>query len=291
MSMEINFPFALLLTSLAGLSTVIGSSIAFFIKRPRYSHLTVLLSFSGGVMIYIAFTELLGTAIIDVGFITANIAFFIGILLIAVVDILLPHEYKEEQVTSPPPSFAATEQQESSGSHLTRFEHRRQRARYGLPQRAIPSKSALKRSGILLAVGIAIHNFPEGVVTFTCAATGDIAFGIMIAVAIALHNIPEGIAVSVPIFYATGNRLQAFGYSFLSGVAEPVGALIGYGILFPFLTPALLSSILAFAAGVMIYISLDEILPLAHRYGREHLVIIGLGSGMAVMAVSLFLLG
>jgi len=120
-------------------------------------------------------------------------------------------------------------------------------------------------------------------VAFTCAATGDVAFGIMIAVAIAIHNIPEGIAVAVPIFYATGSR-RAFACSFLSGIAEPVGALIGYAILFPFLTPALLSCTLAFAAGITIYISLDEILPLAHRYGQEHLALIEVGAGRLVMA-------
>ena len=146
------------------------------------------------------------------------------------------------------------------------------------------------RSGTLVALGIAIHNFPEGLVTFSCAATGDIAFGIMIAVAIAIHNIPEGIAISVPIFYATGSRRRAFTYSFLSGVAEPVGAIIGYAILLPFLTPTLLSSTIAFVAGIMVFISLDEILPLAHRYGQEHLVIIGIMTGMLVMAASLFLL-
>ena len=147
------------------------------------------------------------------------------------------------------------------------------------------------RSGIFLALGIAIHNFPEGLVTFCSAATGDVTLGVMMAIAIAIHNIPEGIVVSVPIFYATGNRRKAFTYSFLSGVAEPVGALVGYGILFPFLTPAILSSSLAFVAGIMVYISLDEILPMAHRYGKEHLVLTGIGIGMLVMALSLFLLG
>jgi zinc transporter, ZIP family len=263
---EINLFFAMVLTTLAGLSTGIGSTIAFFIRTPKYSYLAVLLGFSAGVMIYISFTELLGAAIRDVGFVTANIAFFIGILLIAMVDIFVPHEYEyeEERVTS---------------SHLG-----------SPPPLAVPSKSSLMRSGTLLALGIAIHNFPEGLVTFACAAGGDVAFGIMVAVAIAIHNIPEGIAVSVPIFYATGSRRRAFTYSFLSGVAEPVGALIGYGILLPFLTPVLLSSLLAVVAGIMVYISLDEILPLAHRYGQEHLVIIGLGAGMLVMAFSLFLL-
>jgi len=273
--MEVNLPFAMLLTVLAGLSTGIGSTIAFFIRTPKYSYLAVLLGFSAGVMIYISFTELLGTAIGDIGFVTANIAFFIGILFIAVIDILVPHEYEEEHVTRAHPDVITIEQQEKLGLP---------------PQLAAPSKSSLMRSGILLALGIAIHNFPEGLVTFTCAATGDVTFGIMIAAAIAIHNIPEGSAGSVPIFYATGSRRRAFTYSFLSGVAEPVGALIGYAILLPFLTPALLSSVIAFVAGIMIYISLDEILPLAHRYGKEHLVIIGLGIGMLVMAISLFLL-
>ena len=273
--MEINLPFAILLTVLAGLSTGIGSTIAFFIRTPKYSYLAILLGFSAGVMIYISFTELLGTAIRDVGFGTANIAFFIGILIIAVIDILVPHEYKEERATISQPGIGEIEEQRKLGLP---------------PPLAVPPKSSLMRSGTLLALGIAIHNFPEGLVTFTCAATGDVAFGVMIAIAIAIHNVPEGIAVSVPIFYATGSRRRAFTYSFLSGLAEPVGALIGYAILLPFLTPALLSSVIASVAGIMIYISLDEILPLAHRYGQEHLVIIGMVSGMLIMAASLFLL-
>ena len=273
--MEINLLFALLLTVLAGLSTGIGSTIAYFIRTPRYSYLAVLLGFSAGVMIYISFTELLGTAIEDVGFGTANIAFFIGILFIAIIDILVPHEYKEEHVTEAYRGIGKAGQKEKS---------------WLPPQLTAPSQSSLMRMGLFTALGLAIHNFPEGLATFSCAATGDVSFGIMIAVAVAIHNIPEGISVSVPIFYATGSRRKAFTYSFLSGVAEPVGALIGYGILFPFLTPTLLSSLLAFVAGIMVFISLDEILPLAHRYGQEHLVIIGIGTGMMVMAASLFLL-
>ena len=273
--MEINLSFALLLTVLAGLSTGIGGVIAFVIRTPKHSYLAVMLGFSTGVMVYISFTDLLGTAIRDVGFATANIAFFIGILFIAVIDILIPHEYQEEHTANAGRGIGEVGQLEELGLHQ---------------QLVAPSKSSLMRSGTLLALGIAIHNFPEGLVTFTCAATGDVAFAIIIAIAIALHNIPEGIAVSVPIFYATGSRRRAFTYSFLSGIAEPLGALIGYAILLPFLTPALLSAVIAFVAGVMIYISLDEILPLAHRYGREHLVIIGVGAGMLVMAASLLLL-
>jgi len=273
--MEINLSFAILLTTLAGLSTGIGSTIAFFIRTPKYSYLAVALGFSAGVMVYISFTELLGTAIENVGFVTANIAFFLGFGFIALIDMLVPHEYEEERVKGA--SRAITEVGQQGIANLP-------------PQLAAPSQSSLMRSGILIALGIAIHNFPEGLVTFCSAATGDVALGITIAVAIAIHNIPEGIVVAVPIFYATGNRRKAFIYSFLSGVAEPVGALIGYGILYAFLTPRLLSSMLAFVAGIMVFISLDEILPLAHRYGKEHLTLIGLGAGMLVMAVSLFLL-
>jgi len=273
--MEINVSFAMLLTTLAGLSTGIGSAIAFLIKTPKYSYLAILLGFSAGAMVYISFTELLAMAISDIGFNEANIAFFCGILFIGVIDILIPHEYKVEKAEDAQLSDMIEALPGSSISSK---------------KIAVPPRSSLMRAGILLAIGIAIHNFPEGLVTFTSVATGDIGFGIIIAVAIAIHNIPEGIAVSVPIFYATGSRRRAFLYSFLSGVAEPVGALIGYAILLPFLTPVVLSGVLAFVAGIMIYISLDEILPLAHRYGQTHLVIIGSGIGMLVMAVSLSLL-
>jgi ZIP family zinc transporter len=270
--MEVNFGFAMLLTVLAGLSTGIGSAIAFFIRRPKYSYLSFLLGLSAGVMVYISFTELLGTAIAEVGFPRANIAFFIGIVVFAAIDILIPHSYEEESAGDA--RFGAVKEN-AVGSGLS----------------PTASLSSLKRGGIFIAIGIAIHNFPEGMITFASAATGDISLGIIIAVAVAIHNIPEGIAVSVPIFYATGNRRQAFIYSFLSGVAEPVGALIGYALLLPFLTLDVLSTTLAFVAGIMVYISFDEILPMAHRYGREHLVILGFIVGMGIMAFSLWLLG
>jgi ZIP family zinc transporter len=231
--MEINLGFAMLLTAIAGLSTGIGSAIAFFIRRLKYSYLSFLLGLSAGVMVYISFTELLGTAINEVGFLKANIAFFVGIAIFAAIDILIPHSYEEESVGD------------------TRFGDNKENA-VGSGLSSTGSLSSLKRGGIFIAIGIAIHNFPEGMITFASAATGDISLGIMIAVAVAIHNIPEGIAVSVPIFYATGSRRQAFTYSFLSGVAEPVGALIGYALLLPFLTPNVLSTTLAFVAGIMV---------------------------------------
>ena len=142
--------------------------------------------------------------------------------------------------------------------------------------------------GLFAALAIAIHNFPEGLAAFASALT-DIKLGIPIAIAIAIHNIPEGIAVSVPIYYATGNRKKAFMYSFLSGLAEPVGALIGYLILFSFFNDVVFGILFASVAGIMVFISLDELLPSAERYGKHHLSIYGLVAGMVVMAVSLLI--
>jgi zinc transporter, ZIP family len=272
---QVDLAFAMLLTTLAGLSTGIGSAIAFVIRKPSYAFLAVALGFSAGVMLYISFAELLKTAIDDVGFGTANLAFFSGISGIAAIDWLIPHQYEEEPV------------------HTTQLFGSRSRAGFALDGTAgsLAQSGMLKRASLFLALGIAIHNFPEGLVTFSSAATGDASLGIAVAIAIALHNVPEGIAVSVPIYYATGSRWKAFAYSFSSGLAEPVGALLGYAILLRFLTPTVLSSLLAFVAGIMVYITLDELLPLAHKYGKENPIILACGLGMLIMAASLFILG
>jgi len=272
-----NVSFALLLTLLAGLSTGIGSTIAFFISKPKPQHMSLILGFSAGVMLYISFAELLHMAIEKVGFLTANLGFFVGIAFIATLDILIPHEYKEEHVVGlRSPSITKNE---------PGFVNE---AQPSIPARAGQS-SRLMRAGMLIALGIAIHNFPEGLAVFSSAVTGDRNFGILVAVAIAVHNIPEGISVSVPISEATGNRRRAFLYSFAAGLAEPAGAIIGYAILFTFLTPTLVYALLAFAAGIMVYISLDELLPTAHLYGKEHFVILGVIVGMLIMAISIFL--
>jgi ZIP family zinc transporter len=142
--------------------------------------------------------------------------------------------------------------------------------------------------GFVTALAIAVHNFPEGLATFT-AALHDPKLGIPIAIAIAIHNIPEGIAVAVPIFYATGSRIKAFRLSFLSGLSEPAGALLGYLLLHRFFNDAMFGFIFASVAGIMVYISLDGLLPAAREYGEHHLSIYGLIAGMAVMAGSLLL--
>jgi ZIP family zinc transporter len=149
-------------------------------------------------------------------------------------------------------------------------------------------KPKLMKMGVMTAVAIGIHNFPEGIATFM-AALDNPTLGISIATAIAIHNIPEGIAVSIPIYYATGSRKKAFWITLFSGLAEPLGALLAYLILMPFLSPVVMGCVFAVVAGIMVFISVDELLPGAHEYGEHHVAIYGLISGMAIMALSLIL--
>jgi ZIP family zinc transporter len=141
----------------------------------------------------------------------------------------------------------------------------------------------------MTAIALAIHNLPEGIATFTSAMVNP-ALGISIAVAIAIHNIPEGIAVSVPVYYATCSRKKAFAYSFLSGFAEPLGAVLGFLFLLRFPGETVFGVMSAAVAGIMIFISLDELLPSAQKYGEPHLAIYGLIGGMMVMATTLIML-
>jgi len=274
--MASNVPFALLLALLAGLSTGIGSVIAYFIRQPKPKYMSLILGFSGGVMVYVSFAELLHVALDKVGFSQANLGFFGGIAFIMLVDIFIPHEYKFEQTGHSPFTMVGKGKEGKLPVKPTAS--------------GVDQSSRLMRAGVLTAIGIAIHNFPEGLVTFSSGLAVDHSFGILVAVAIAIHNIPEGISVSIPIAQATGSRKRAFIYSFCAGLAEPVGALIGYAILFNFLTPTLIYTLMAFAAGIMVYISLDEILPTAHMFGEEHLVIVGATAGMIIMALSIYLI-
>lgn len=256
------------LTLFAGLSTGIGSAIAFFAKKTNTGFLSVALGFSAGVMIYVSFVEILVKArtelVSEMGTISGNwitvAAFFGGILLIALIDRMIP------SIENP---------------------HEMHKVEEMYDEKAMKDKK-LMRMGLFTALAIAIHNFPEGLATFTAAIT-DPSLGIAIAVAIAIHNIPEGIAVSIPVYYATGSKKKAFWLSLLSGLAEPVGALIGYLLLMPFLGPMVFGILFAVVAGIMVFISLDELLPAAEEYGEHHLSIYGLIAGMAVMAVSLLL--
>jgi ZIP family zinc transporter len=274
--METSASFALLLSALAGCATAIGGGIAWLIGKPKNWQLALILGFSAGVMIYISFLELLPLAIDKAGPLIGTIAFFVGIIFIAIVDIVIPHEYKEEHRAFAHESDVARHQVRHRFGE--RFQHGRKDRR-----------SIMFHMGILTALGIAIHNFPEGLAVFSSAIAGNVSLGVLVAIAVALHNIPEGIIVFIPINEATENGKLAFWASTFSGLAEPVGALLGYAILAPFLSPAVMAGMLAFAAGIMVYISLDELLPASREYGSAHLTMVGIGFGMLVMALSFML--
>jgi zinc transporter, ZIP family len=264
-----NLLLAFGLTLFAGLATGIGSVLAFFTSRTNTKFLSISLGFSAGVMIYVSMIEIFfkaKVALVDaLGNVTGNWltvgGFFGGMLLIAMIDKFIPKQGN-------PHELKKVEDMNSTG--------------LGTKQ------PDLLKMGMFTALAIGIHNFPEGIATFT-AALQDPGLGIAIAVAIAIHNIPEGIAVSVPVYFATGDKKKAFKLSFLSGLSEPIGALVAWLFLMPYLNDVMFGIIFAAVAGIMVFISLDELLPAAKRYDETHLSIYGLIAGMAVMAVSLLL--
>ena len=262
-----NLIFALGLTMFAGLSTGIGGLMIFFSKKFNPKFLAGALGFSAGVMIYVSLVEIFAKARDSLslsfgdktGYWYTVAAFFTGIALIAIIDKLIPSYENPHEI-----------RKIHNNGHLEDQDPR------------------LLRIGLFSALAIAIHNFPEGLATFFAALT-DPTLGISIAVAVAIHNIPEGVAVAVPVYYATRNKGKAFWLSFASGLAEPVGALIGFFILKNILNDATFGLIFAGVAGIMVYISLDELLPTAEEYGEHHVAIGGLISGMLIMALSLLL--
>lgn len=280
---------AMLLTLFAGFSTAIGSIIAFFSRKDDLRVLSLGLGFSAGVMIYISFMEILPTALKDFknhydshwAELLGLACFFGGILISLLIDKLIPedvnpHEPKEdlsELKICPLPQKGQNPPKFHPGEKLHQI-----------------NTKALKRTGIFTALAIAIHNFPEGFATFI-SSLNNLTLGIAIAIAVAIHNIPEGLAVSLPIYHATGDKKKAFIYSALSGFAEPLGAFVGALILLPFIGDLTLAISFAVIAGIMVFISLDELLPAAKTYDKAHDSLYGLILGMAIMALSLNLLG
>ncbi|MFH0703113.1 MAG: zinc transporter ZupT [bacterium] len=265
--MESNVSTALLLSFLAGISTGIGGILAFFIKKDNVLALSLGLGFSAGVMIYVSFTEILQESkhylMAFFGNSTGewlSIAlFFTGIGLTAFIDKIIPDDISHHVFNI------------SDSEYEEKF-----------------SKCKLCRTGLFVALIIALHNFPEGLTTFMAGLT-NLSLGVSIAIAIAIHNIPEGIAVALPIYHATKSKRKAFALTLLSGMTEPLGALIGYFFLKSVLNDFTFGTILALVAGIMIYISFDELLPMAREYGNGHVEILGVTFGMLVMAVSLML--
>lgn len=250
---QLIIPF--LFTLLAGLSTVIGSLIFLsrFFCRKKFTGF--FFGLSAGVMIYLSFAELLAEATETLGFLPANLWFFIGIIVMALIDVFIPHHYLERKLC----------------------------CRYKI----VDTQSL--STGIMVTIALMIHNFPEGIAVFL-SSFGDIKFGLLLAIAIAIHNIPEGIAVAVPIYRATQSRRQAVKYAFISGMAEPVGAVISYLLLKDFLSQNFIAYIFALVAGIMTYISFDELLPACFEHKYKHYSILGITMGMLVVAISLIFL-
>ncbi len=294
--------FAFALTLFAGLATGIGSALAFFVKRTNYRFLSVATGFSAGVMLYVSFVEIFYKGVDSLvqsygdywGHWVNVASFFGGILLIGLIDNFIPsaenpHEaHQKEEIDD----LSDTSVSISEFRDVVNHEHAAAQVAAG----QLADNKKLLRMGLFTALAIGIHNFPEGLATFL-AALENPGLGVAIAIAIALHNIPEGISVSVPIYYATGNRKKAFLYSLLSGVAEPVGAIIAY-IALRFLIgdeggvipPQVMGILFGGVAGIMVYISLDELLPTSRAYSKGHESLLGLIGGMLVMALSLLLM-
>ena len=265
------FLIALLLSLLAGLSTTIGSVFTFFIKQPKPAVLSYIMGFSAGVMILVSFIEILPVSIESIGLMFSLLFFFLGMIIMFIIDISISHYYEFENKNGNLPS-------ESNLSEDHKH-HRNDRKQY----------SSLKKSTLLIAIGIFIHNFPEGMATFV-GTLKSLDLGVMLTLAVALHNIPEGIAVAIPVYAINNNRKKAFLWSFITGISEPIGAIFVWLIFFPFINDFLINTMLSVVAGFMIYISLDELLPASHSLGKEHISILGIISGMFVISISMILL-
>lgn len=258
------YQLPLIMTLLAGLATVVGGCFTFFIKRTNIRGLSVGLGFSAGVMIFLSFTEILKTSTqLLVKFfpnhaqwlVFAGFAF--GILVAILIDYFMPDHIEDDL-------FCSQDQ-------------------------CLHSRHKIKRAGLLTAIAISVHNFPEGMATFF-VSTQNLALGASVAIAIAIHNIPEGIAVALPIYHATGKKRLAIWYTFLSGISEPIGAILGLIAMHYFLPQAAIGFLFAAVGGIMVYISFYTILPLSKDYGEGHYSVLGIMSGIFFIWVSLLLM-
>ena len=266
--------FAFSLTLLAGISTAFGAFLAFFKTKDETRILSFGLGFSGGVMVYLSFVEILPKSIdyflrIDLSNAESLgiLCFFVGMILAFGIDILIPKDVNPHELKSQNEVYCELEARER---HISR-------------------NNAIKRTAIFTAIAITIHNFPEGFATFI-SALDSFAFGVSIAVAVAIHNIPEGLAVSLPIYYATGDKRQALKLTLLSGLSEPLGAIVGYFLLAPILGEATLAISFGIIAGIMVFISIDSLLPNSKLSTKGHESVAGVFFGMGIMAISLLIL-
>ena len=265
MNLPDNYGIALLMTLFAGLSTAIGGGIAFVVKKNNLKALSIGLGFSAGVMIFLSFNEIIPEAakMLELNFPNDHnwivyLGFIIGIIVAILIDYFLPDHIDTEELMHP----------EVPGNN----------------------RHMLKRAGLFTTIAICVHNFPEGMATFL-TTTQDITLGFSVALAIAIHNIPEGISVALPMYHVTGKKRYAMLYAALSGITEPIGALVGMFVFSIFLPQALIGALMSAVAGIMIYIAFDTLLPLAKEYGNWHLSMIGIVSGILFIWISLILIG
>lgn len=273
-----NVLFALLLTLAAGLSTGLGGLVILFTRAADKKFLSICLSFSAGIMLYVSFAEIFLKAFEslqyafddEIGYLVLTISFFTGIAIMVIIDKFIPDdEAHTEPLETSTPSTPSTQAESAD------YKENRE----------------LKRTGISSALAIAIHNFPEGLITFM-AALYDPGMGIVIAIAITIHNIPEGIAIAAPIYYATGSKMKAFLVAVGAGLTEPLGALIAWLLFRNMLNEmdAAFGIIFAAVSGIMLFVAIHQLLPTAQKYGKHHLVMKWMFIGMLVMAVSLVLM-
>jgi len=264
-----NIGIAFSLATLAGLTTAVGGLIAFLGNKDNLKVLSYGLGFSAGVMIFISLTDIIpeSSRMLIINFPDSfswlvYIGFILGILVSFLIDFFLPDHVDTEDYLNP-------------DVHVCDENCKRHK---------------LKRAGIFTAIAICIHNFPEGMATFL-TATQNVTLGVSVAFAIAIHNIPEGIAVALPIYHVTGKKRYAMLYAAMSGITEPIGALVGMFIFNLFLPQVLVGFLMASVAGIMVYISFDTLLPLAKEYGDWHLSVWGIISGILFIWLSLILMG
>lgn len=266
MNLPDNYGLALLMTLLAGLATAIGGGIAFIVKKNNLKALSIGMGFSAGVMIFLSFNEIIPEAgemlkqhfPVDYNWIVYT-GFIIGIIVAILIDYFIPDHVDADEMLHPEDTPSVTHNQ------------------------------LLKRAGLFTAIAICVHNFPEGMATFL-TTTQDVTLGVSVALAIAIHNIPEGIAVALPVYHVTGKKRYAMLYAALSGITEPIGALVGMFLFSLFLPQVLIGALMAAVAGIMIYIAFDTLLPLAKEYGDWHLSLIGIMSGILFIWLSLILI-
>ena len=270
------FGLALLLTLLAGLSTGIGALLIVFLPRSQ-ALLAQGMAFSAGAMIAVSFVELLPSAADEIGMLAATAALLVGSLGGFALDVAIPHIHLFTKVLGGTRRSGETELRAEAHAGFSVALQAQEETTSGVD----PARVAL-----VATLAVALHNFPEGFAVFA-GATRSLELGLVLAVAVAAHNIPEGMAVAAPVLRATGSRARAFWAGLASGLLEPLGAICGGLALYSFMTSGLIGAMLAFVAGVMVYVSLDELLPAARAEASPHAVALSVMLGVAFMLLTL----